>query len=135
MVGFIDETRTTRRIHETLGEALERFQYRMQTDDEATDLVQAGNREAFDALVMRYRDRIYGLAIASLRNEEQKGEVVRQALSSAIRDLHSAGRECSTITWLYLHGLCAVFSRLDETPREYRIEKRPAVEEDQLRVA
>lgn len=135
MVGLTDETKVARRLHESLGEALRTFQYRMQTDDEITGLVRAGNHEAFDALVMRYRDRIYGLAIASLGNEEQAGETVCQALTSAFRDVHSVGPECSTGTWLYLHGLRAVFSRLEKSPGGYSIENRaPAIEAD-LKVA
>ena len=135
MVALIDDATAARRFCESLGEALRTFQYRMQTDDEITGMVKAGNHEAFDALVMRYRDRIYGLAIASLGNEEEAGETVCQALTSAFRDVRSVGPECSTGTWLYLHGLRAVFSRLEKSPGGYAIETRAPIQEDDLKVA
>jgi DNA-directed RNA polymerase specialized sigma24 family protein len=135
MIAVTEDLNATRRFHESLGEALRAFQYRMQTDDEITGLVRAGNHEAFDALVTRYRDRIYALAIAALGNEQAAGDTVCQALTSAFRDVGSVGPECSTGTWLYLHGLRAVFSRLDKAPGGYAIETRTPAEETDLKVA
>jgi len=99
-------------------------------DDEAL-VSRARNRDtlAFDALVTRYRDRLYAMAIGSLGNGAEATEAICEAARSAFRDIDSVGPGCSPGAWLYLHTFRAVFQRLNAPPGSYTVarERRHAL--------
>ena len=95
---------------------LRRLSYGLLKDEELVQRTRARDFAAFDALVARYRDRLYTLAVASLKDENEA--------ILAMRDLDSFNDRCSPGTWLYLHGIRAVFARLGVPPGRYAFEDR-----------
>lgn len=94
------------------------------SDEALVDLVRAGSNAAFDELVERYCACIYGLALSVLKNEDDAGDALCRAFAAARCDIHSIGDDCSPGTWLYLHGLSAVFRMLNPGPGRYSIVER-----------
>jgi DNA-directed RNA polymerase specialized sigma24 family protein len=100
--------------------------YGHRSDDDLGRLAEAGNTDAFDELISRHRDRIYTLALRSLGDEEQAGDVVCETFVAAFRSLGHGGR-CSPGTWFHLHALRAVFARTrNGRATRYRVETRTA---------
>lgn len=78
------------------------------TIDEETDsdlaLVKAcqqGDMEAFDALVLRYKDRLYNVVYRFLGHREDAQDVVQECFVRAYRSLESFKGESTFYTWLY----------------------------------
>ena len=74
------------------------------TQDDDHELVQdakAGNREAFDELVVRYQERIYHFVRRSLGNEQDARDVTQEAFIKAFRNLSRFREEAAFSTWLY----------------------------------
>ena len=103
---------------------LRRLSYGLLKDEELVQRTRARDFAAFDALVARYRDRLYTLAVASLKDENEAILAMRDTVLSAFRDLDSFNDRCSPGTWLYLHGIRAVFARLGVPPGRYTFEDR-----------
>jgi len=61
---------------------------------------QAGNLAAFEALAVRYEQRLYSLAWRILRHEQDAEDVTQQALLSAMENLQGFRGESSFSTWL-----------------------------------
>jgi RNA polymerase sigma-70 factor (ECF subfamily) len=62
---------------------------------------QAGNREAFEALVHRYDQDVLRLAMNLLRRSEDARDIYQEAFLKAYKNLHQFRFECSFYTWLY----------------------------------
>lgn len=88
--------------------------YKIRSDEDLVNLARCGNDSAFDELTHRYRDRIYSLTFLSLGDEEAAGDALCDTFVSAYRGLGSIEKGCSPRTWLYLHAVRAVFTRLRE---------------------
>jgi RNA polymerase sigma-70 factor (ECF subfamily) len=89
-------------------------------DETLVRLASAKDHVAFEALVARHRNRLYTLALTSLGNEADAGDAVCEMVISAFKDIDLFGATCTPGTWLYLHGLRAVFRRL--APGKYAVE-------------
>jgi RNA polymerase sigma-70 factor (ECF subfamily) len=70
-------------------------------NDEAlvTD-AQSGSMEAFDALVTRYRGRIYGMTMNMLGNEADARDITQEVFIKAWRNLPNFERRSQFFTWL-----------------------------------
>ena len=75
--------------------------YREQNDEALVRLAQGGDTRAFDELVVRYRDKVYRLALRILRHEEDAAEALQDAFLSAYRGLKNFKVESTFSTWLY----------------------------------
>jgi len=75
--------------------------YREQNDEALVRLAQGGDTRAFDELVIRYRDKVYRLALRILRHEEDAAEALQEAFLSAYRGLKNFKVESTFSTWLY----------------------------------
>jgi RNA polymerase sigma-70 factor, ECF subfamily len=75
--------------------------YREQNDEVLVRLAQGGDTRAFDELVVRYRDKVYRLALRILRHEEDAAEALQEAFLSAYRGLKNFKVESTFSTWLY----------------------------------
>jgi len=75
--------------------------YREQNDEGLVRLAQGGDTRAFDELVVRYRDKVYRLALRILRHEEDAAEALQEAFLSAYRGLKNFKVESTFSTWLY----------------------------------
>ncbi len=60
----------------------------------------AGDLGAFEALVTRYEDRVYALALRILRNEHDAEDVTQQTFLSALENLAGFREEARFSTWL-----------------------------------
>lgn len=71
-------------------------------DDHAlVERAQAGDLEAFDALVRRYQERIYGLVYHMTAHHENAADLAQEAFVRAYRALPGFKRDSSFFTWLY----------------------------------
>jgi RNA polymerase sigma-70 factor (ECF subfamily) len=61
----------------------------------------AGDQSAFDEIVMRYRDRIFSIAISLLRNRADAEEITQDALVRAYRGLARFRGDSSLATWIH----------------------------------
>ncbi len=62
---------------------------------------QAGERRAFDALVLKYQPRILKLALRYTRNMSDAQDVSQEAFIKAFRGLQRFRCECNFYTWLH----------------------------------
>jgi RNA polymerase sigma-70 factor (ECF subfamily) len=62
---------------------------------------QAGNREAFEALVHRYDQEVLRLAVHLLRRPEDARDIYQEAFLKVYKNLNRFRFECSFYTWLY----------------------------------
>jgi RNA polymerase sigma-70 factor, ECF subfamily len=69
-------------------------------DDELVRQAQAGQMEAFEALTVRYEQRVYLLALRMLRQEQDAEDVTQQTFLSAMENLAGFRGEASFSTWL-----------------------------------
>ena len=78
-------------------------------DDEAKLIISArsGDVSAFEALVQRYRGRVYSLAVRMLQNATDAEEVVQETFLSAYQNLPRFRGESQFGSWL--HRICANF--------------------------
>ena len=71
----------------------------------------AGDERAFRALVERYRDRVYGLALRVVRSPADAEEVAQDAFVRAWLALRGFRGEASFSTWLYRIAVRRAFDR------------------------
>lgn len=62
---------------------------------------QAGELDAFDALVRRYQERIYGVIYHMTAHHEDAADLAQEAFVRAYRALPGFKRDSSFFTWLY----------------------------------
>jgi RNA polymerase sigma-70 factor (ECF subfamily) len=75
---------------------------------EDLDLVQrarAGDREAFETLVGRHADRLYGVVLRFCRDGHEAEEVTQETFLRAWRSLHRFEGRSQFFTWLYRIGI------------------------------
>ena len=70
------------------------------TDEEWVQRAQAGELEAFEALTLRYEQRVYGLALHILRHEQDAEDVTQETFLRAIENLAGFRGEARFATWL-----------------------------------
>jgi RNA polymerase sigma-70 factor (ECF subfamily) len=61
----------------------------------------SGDESAFDEIVIRYRDRIFSIAIGLLRNRADAEEITQDALVRAYRGLARFRGDSSLATWMH----------------------------------
>ena len=62
---------------------------------------QAGDRSAFEVLVLRYDRQVLRLALNVLGSDEDARDVYQEAFLKIYRNLHSFRFECAFYTWVY----------------------------------
>jgi RNA polymerase sigma-70 factor (ECF subfamily) len=70
-------------------------------DQELVNRFKGGDQSAFDEMVARYWDRIYGMVNQLLRNSEDAEEVTQDAFIRAHRGLVNFRGDSAFSTWLY----------------------------------
>lgn len=88
-----------------------------------------GDRQAFGELARRHRDRLWGVAMRTLRDREEAADAVQDALVSAMRNAASFRGEAAVSTWLHRVVVNACLDRL----RRERV--RPRIPLGDLEVA
>jgi RNA polymerase sigma-70 factor, ECF subfamily len=82
-------------------------------DRELVERCQRGHLEAYETLVNRYRQRVYGLAFSMLRNEQDATDLSQETFVKAWQAIRGFRKNASFYTWLYriTTNLCIDFVR------------------------
>jgi RNA polymerase sigma-70 factor (ECF subfamily) len=87
--------------------------------------VQAGERAAFDVLVLRYQQKVMNLVLRYVRNRAEAEDVTQEAFLKAYRALPSFRGESAFYTWLYRIAINTAKNTLvanKRRPAEYEID-------------
>lgn len=83
---------------------------------------QTGDRNAFDELVRRHRDRIFNLCVWFLTDYQEADDMAQEVFIKAFRGLSSFRGRSGFYTWLYRIAVNTCKNRLGSL--EYRFKKR-----------
>ena len=70
-------------------------------DRDLVERCQRGELEAYEALVGRYRNRVYGLAFSMLRNEQDATDLCQEAFVRGWQAIRKFRKSASFYTWIY----------------------------------
>ena len=74
--------------------------------------VQDGDVEAFDILVLKYRERVYSVIYNMTSNREDASDLTQDAFIKAFQSIHRFKRKSSFFTWLYRIAINASLTHL-----------------------
>ncbi len=98
-----------------LGTTLVASPERQQEADADLDVVrrvQAGDVAAFDHLILKYRERVYGILYNMTSNREDAADLTQDAFIKAFQSIHRFGGQSSFFTWLYRIAVNSTLSHL-----------------------
>lgn len=78
----------------------EKLNYASADDETLVKAAQKSDMEAFEELVARHRDKIYGRAFSMMRNEEEAIDLSQEAWVKSWQRLNQFQGEASFITWM-----------------------------------
>ncbi len=81
-------------------------------DREIVLRVQAGEVAAFDILVLRYRERVYGVIYNLIGNREDAADLTQECFIKAFRSIHRFQAQAAFFTWLYRIAVNSTLSQL-----------------------
>lgn len=90
----------TKALGKTLVASPERRQ-EADADLEIVRRVQAGDVAAFDTLIRKYRERLYGIVYNLTSNREDAADLTQEAFIKAFQSIQRFGGQSSFFTWLY----------------------------------
>ncbi|MEW1698230.1 RNA polymerase sigma factor SigM [Streptomyces sp. NPDC093249] len=88
---------------------------RTAADEELLARHVAGDPDAFGELVRRHRDRLWAVALRTLRDPEEAADAVQDALVSAFRSAHTFRGRSAVTTWLHRITVNACLDRVRKT--------------------
>ncbi len=91
------------------------------SDEQLVARAKAGDRSAFDALVIRYKDRIFNLCLRKLGDAEEALDASQEAFLKAYRALGAFEGKSQFYTWLFRIALNASFTRRTRRAREREV--------------
>ncbi len=74
--------------------------------------VQAGDVAAFDKLIRKYRERVYGVVYNLTSNREDSADLTQDAFIKAFQAINRFQGHCSFFTWLYKIAVNGTLSHL-----------------------
>lgn len=74
-------------------------------DSELVRQVQNGNATAFDALIERYKGRLYGVLYNMLSNHEDAADLSQEVFLKAFKSIQKFRSDSNFYTWLYRIGV------------------------------
>jgi RNA polymerase sigma-70 factor (ECF subfamily) len=77
--------------------------------------VQAGEVAAFDRLILKYRERVFGLIYNMTSNREDAADLTQDAFIKAFQSINRFGGQSSFFTWLYRIAINSTLSHLRKT--------------------
>src|SRR5687767_655815 len=98
-----------------LGKTLVASPERRQEADADLDIVrrvQAGDVAAFDRLIEKYRERVYGIVYNMTANREDAADLTQDAFIKAFQSINRFGAQSSFFTWLYRIAINSTLSHL-----------------------
>ena len=95
-------------------------------DDELVALAQQGQRQAFEALVERYKHKAYRIAFDFTRDREEAKDLSQEAFLNAFSHLKDFDRRAKFYTWFYriLVNLCIDYRRRKTKIRMESLDER-----------
>lgn len=81
-------------------------------DLDVVRLVQGGDVAAFDRLIVKYRERVYGILYHMTSNREDAADLTQEAFIKAFQSIHRFGGQSSFFTWLYRIAVNSTLSHL-----------------------
>ncbi len=82
------------------------------SDLEIVRRVQAGDVAAFDGLILKYRERVFGIVYHLTSNREDAADLAQEAFIKAFQSIHRFGGQSSFFTWLYRIAVNSTLSHL-----------------------
>ena len=98
-----------------LGKTLVASPERQQEADADLDVVrrvQAGDVAAFDRLILKYRERVYGIVYNLTANREDAADLTQDSFIKAFQSIQRFGGQSSFFTWLYRIAVNSTLSHL-----------------------
>lgn len=74
--------------------------------------VQAGDVAAFDRLILKYRERVFGVVYNLTANREDAADLTQDAFIKAFQSINRFQGNCSFFTWLYRIAVNTTLSHL-----------------------
>lgn len=74
--------------------------------------VQAGDVAAFDRLILKYRERVFGIVYNMTSNREDAADLTQDAFIKAFQSINRFGGQSSFFTWLYRIAINSTLSHL-----------------------
>lgn len=81
-------------------------------DHEIVRQVQAGEVAAFDRLITKYRERVFGVVYNLTGNREDAADLTQDAFIKAFQSIHRFSAQSSFFTWLYRIAVNSALSHL-----------------------
>lgn len=92
------------------------------TDDELVDRAIRGEEEAFEALVIRYQDRVYNLLLRLTGSGQDAEDLAQETFLKAYRAISRFRRGSKFYTWLFRIAVNAGYSRGRKQACRQRVE-------------
>ncbi|NIA23990.1 MAG: sigma-70 family RNA polymerase sigma factor [Gammaproteobacteria bacterium] len=89
----------------------------MSSDQVLLDRFLAGDRRAFDELMLRHEDRVFGLGFRMLGNREDALDATQQTFLTVFRKAHQFSGRSTFATWLYRVAMNTCYDRLRKAKR------------------
>ncbi|MBK9990284.1 MAG: sigma-70 family RNA polymerase sigma factor [Verrucomicrobia bacterium] len=87
-------------------------QHEADSDRMIVQRVQAGDVAAFDALILKYRERVYGVVYNMTSNREDAADLTQDAFIKAFQSIHRFQAQSSFFTWLYRIAINSTLTHL-----------------------
>jgi RNA polymerase sigma-70 factor (ECF subfamily) len=84
-------------------------------DWQTVQQVQAGDVAAFDKLVVKYRERVFGVIYNMTSNREDTADLAQDAFIKAFQSIHRFQGQSSFFTWLYRIAVNSTLTHLRKT--------------------
>ena len=92
-----------------------------QQDDELIARAQAGDASAFDVLIVKYSQRLYGLVYNMTSNHEDTNDLMQDIWAKAYRSIPGFRGKSSFYTWIHSIGVNMTINFLKKRSRRYHM--------------
>lgn len=93
---------------------IEASEVSISSDSALIERVQAGDMVAFDALIRKYRERLYSVIYNMTSNAEDAADLTQDSFIKAFRSIHNFKGNSSFYTWLYRIGINTTISFINK---------------------
>ncbi|MDX6766766.1 MAG: sigma-70 family RNA polymerase sigma factor [Candidatus Methylacidiphilales bacterium] len=84
------------------------------TDEQLVDQVLSGSVSSYDWLVLRYKERLYGVLYNMTSNHEDTNDLLMETFDKAFRSLSTYQKNASFYTWIYRIGVNRALNHLNK---------------------
>lgn len=83
-----------------------------------------GEKEAFDILITKYRDRLFRMTIFMLGNQQEAEDVAQEVFVKAYRNLGKFRGKSSFFTWLYRIAVNSIYTQARKLARRREVQRQ-----------